>query len=215
MNTIFWNVDTQFDFMRNDESFCGALAIAGAREIEGNLEQLTRLAAAGNIKVVNTKDYHTLASREISDNPDFKKTFPPHCLRGTPGALYVPATDPENPYVIDWQDPDFDSEKAQSHRNIVLCKDEFDIFHPTGAPHTPKVLDLLQPDLVVAYGVATNVCVDYAVRGLLHFKKGIDIYVPVDAIKELLNLPLEATLDAWRDAGAKLIRTEEVGKYIR
>ncbi|MBI2668345.1 cysteine hydrolase [Candidatus Woesearchaeota archaeon] len=211
-NTLFWNVDTQYDFMRDDENFRGALAIAGAREIEGNLEQLTRLAAARGIKVVNTKDYHTLVSREISTNPDFKTTFPAHCLRGTPGAAYVPATNPEDPYVIDWQDPGVDPEIVQQHRNIVLCKDEFDAFHPTGAPHTSKVLNLLQPDRAIVYGVATNVCVDYAVMGLL--QRGVTTIVPTDAIKELPNLPLEEVFLKWKKAGAILTTTKEIGEYL-
>lgn len=69
--TIFWNVDTQYDFMKLD----GKLSIPGATEIEGNLEYLTRFAAVHGIKVVNTADYHTLNSRELSDKPDFKTTF--------------------------------------------------------------------------------------------------------------------------------------------
>ena len=31
MKTIFWNVDTQYDFMRDDESFKGGLPVSGAR----------------------------------------------------------------------------------------------------------------------------------------------------------------------------------------
>lgn len=214
MKTIFWNVDTQYDFMRNDQSHRGTLAIPGAKDIEPQLGRLTRMADALGKTVVNTADYHTLRSREISENPDFRTTFPAHCLRETRGAGYVPATQPEDPYIVDWKDATFDPAQVQAHRNIILLKDEFDIFHPAGAPHTGKVLDLIQPDRVVVYGVATNVCVDYAVLGLLNFGKGIEVYVVRDAIKELPNLPLEKTLDAWRDAGAKFIETKEVGNYL-
>ena len=44
MKTLFWNVDTQYDFMRNDDSFKGALPVEGARSIEGNLAKLTSYA---------------------------------------------------------------------------------------------------------------------------------------------------------------------------
>lgn len=206
--TIFWNVDTQYDFMKPQ----GKLSIPGATEIEGNLEYLTRIAVARGIKTVNTADYHTAESRELSDTPDYKNTFPPHCLMNTKGAEFIDATKPVNPYVIDWKDPTFDPAKVQKHRNIVLYKDEFDVFHPTGAPHTEKVLNELNPQRAIVYGVATNVCVDFAVRGLL--KRGVDVYVPTDAIKELPGLPLEAVLDSWKKEGAVLIKTEEVGKYI-
>jgi nicotinamidase/pyrazinamidase len=214
MKTIFWNVDTQYDFMRNDQGHRGTLAIPGAIDIEPNLERLTKMADAAGIVVVNSADYHTMHSREISETPDFKTTFPAHCLRDTRGAEYVPATRPEDPYIIDWRDAGFDRKELREHRNIIILKDEFDVFHPTAAPHTKKVLDILRPDRVIVYGVATNVCVDYAVKGLLNFRKGTEVYVVTDAIKELPTLPLEQTLDVWRDAGARFIKTEEVGKYL-
>lgn len=206
--TIFWNVDTQYDFMKPD----GKLFIPGATEIEGNLEYLTRIAADYNIKVVNTADYHTLQSRELSDTPDFKTTFPPHCLVGSKGVEFIDATKPANSYVIDWRDPNFNPAELQKHRNIVLCKDEFDAFHPTGAPHTEKVLNILNPHRAIVYGVATNVCVDFAVQGLL--QRGVEVYVPTDAIKELPGLPLEKVFDSWKNEGAVLIKTMEVRKYI-
>ncbi|MFH1063534.1 MAG: cysteine hydrolase family protein [Candidatus Woesearchaeota archaeon] len=212
MKTIFWNVDTQYDFMRDDESFKGALPIPGAREIESNLERLTMYANETRIQVVNTADYHTPASEELSDTPDFKSTFPPHCLKGTRGADFISATEPVDgwPVRIYWDDADFDEEALQGHcRNIVIYKDRFDVF--TGNPHTEKVLEAIRPDRAVVYGVATNVCVDYAVRGLL--KRGVEVYVPTDAIKELSGLPLEETIRAWQDNGAKLVTVDDIVKY--
>ena len=215
--TIFWNVDTQYDFMKPD----GKLSIPGAMEIEGNLEYLTALAAGRGITVVNTADYHSRYSREISETPDFKTTFPPHCLEGTLGAEFIEATKPVGPYTIPWLGMDEgywkepippDPAKIQKHRNIVIYKDEFDAFHPTGAPYTDKVLQLLAPQRAIVYGVATNVCVDFAVKGLL--QRGVVVYVPTDAIKELPNLPLEEVLDSWKQLGATLIKTNEVSKYL-
>lgn len=215
-NTIFWNVDTQYDFMCDDESFRGALAIPGARVIEPNLERLTALAAERELRVVNTADWHTRSSPEISETPDFLGTYPLHCEQGTRGAEYVPATLPENPLVISWADAVIDYQRFQAgikkHRNIVLYKDEFDIFHPRGGPHTDKVLEILQPDRAIVYGVATNVCVDFAVRGLR--KRGVEVYVPTDAIKELPHLPLSETLERWRTEGVHLFTTADVAIEI-
>jgi len=204
MKTIFWNVDTQYDFMTDDEIFKGALAIPGAREIEGNLARLTEYAARENIRVVNTADWHTDDSEELSDNPDFKTTFPKHCMQNTLGADFVPATAPENPYRIDWKAKYVDADEIERARNIVLYKDKFDVF--TGTPHAEKVLGIMKPKRAIVYGVATNVCVDCAVRGLLERK--VEVYVPLDAIKELPGLPLP--YDNWKALGAKLVTTEEV-----
>ena len=212
MTTVFWNVDTQHDFMRNDSEYQGKLAIAGAQEIENNLERITKLAKEKNMRVVNTADWHTSASREISATPNFRTTFPEHCMQDTKGAMYIPATNPENPYVVSWQDKTFDAQKVRDHRNIVIYKDEFDVFHKTGAPHTEKILDIIKPTTAVVYGVATNVCVNDAVLGLA--AKGINVYVVKDAIKELPDLPVETIYDAWKNAGVKYTTTESLLFYI-
>ena len=208
MKTIFWNVDTQYDFMRDDEAYKGKLAITGAKAIEGNLEKLTAIAKQLGIKVINTADWHTIESEELSTNPDFIKTFPQHCMQDTKGAQFVPATNPENPYLIDWKQEQFDKEKVLQTRNIVLYKDKFDIF--TGTPHSDKVVELIRPEKVVVYGVATNVCVDCAVEGLLERK--VQVYVPTDAIKELPNLPLP--YENWQRKGAILTRTDDIYKIL-
>jgi len=208
MKTIFWNVDTQYDFMRDDEAYKGRLAIPGAKAIEGNLEKLTAIAKQLGIKVINTADWHTIESEELSTNPDFTKTFPQHCMQDTKGAQFVPATNPENPYLIDWKQEQFDKEKVLQTRNIILYKDKFDIF--TGTPHSDKVVELIRPEKVVVYGVATNVCVDCAVKGLLERK--VQVYVPTDAIKELPNLPLP--YENWQRKGAILTRTDDIYKIL-
>ncbi len=210
MKTIFWNVDTQYDFRRDDESFKGALAIPKARTIEKNLESLTSFAKDLNIKVINTADWHTEDSKEFSQAPDYKTTFPPHCLMNTKGAEFIPTTNPEDPYIIDWQQPSFDEKEVLKRRNIVLYKDAFDIFK--GSTHTKKILDILKPKRVVVYGVATNVCVNFAVEGLL--KEGVKVYVPTNAIKEIPGLPLEELLSSWKKNGANLMHTSDVFEII-
>ena len=211
MKTIFWNVDTQYDFMRNDESYKGKLSIPDARNIERNLERLTQLAKVKNLQVVNTADWHNKNSEEIAEKPDFLTTFPEHCMQHTEGAAFVPATNPENPYVIDWQNYAFDEESehyVQKFNNIVLYKDKFDIF--AGNRHANEVLKAINPENAVVYGVATNVCVDYAVMGLL--ERDVKVYAVIDAMKELpgLQLPYEK----WEAKGAVLVKTKDIAEII-
>jgi nicotinamidase/pyrazinamidase len=187
----------------------GKLYVQGAEKIEGNLGWLTELARNKGKKVVNTADWHDKNSEEIAANPDFIKTFPEHCMQNTRGAEFVPATNPENPYVIEWKQKQFDKEKILQNRNIVLYKDKFDVFR--GNPNTEKVVALLQPEIAIVYGVATNVCVNDAVNGLLERK--IQVYVPTDAIKELPNLPLP--YEDWQKKGAVLITTDEVYRMLK
>jgi nicotinamidase/pyrazinamidase len=204
--TIFWNVDTQYDFMRED----GKLNVKDAVLIEPNLERLTLYAENNNLKVVNTGDWHNDETAEIEVNPNYMTTFNEHCMQYTKGAEFVPATNPKDPYVLDWNAGNIDVNQVLDNRNIVLYKDEFNIFGNNGNKYADQILDILNPENVVVYGVATNVCVDQAVNGLLD--RGKNVYVPLDAIKELPNLPLEETLDAWQKKGAVLTTVDEIVK---
>ncbi|MFH1248619.1 MAG: isochorismatase family cysteine hydrolase [archaeon] len=210
MKIIFWNVDTQYDFMRNDKSFSGKLPISGARAIEGNLEKLTRFAKDKNIKVVNTGDWHTACSKEIAEKPDFKTTFPAHCVIGTKGAEFIPATNPQEPYIVDWQMKNIDNKEIAERRNITIYKDDFDVFK--GNRYTEQIVDKIKPQRAVVYGVATNVCVNFAVLGLL--QKNIEVVVAEDAIKELPG-PFAELIDNWKNNGALVKKTEEILGELR
>ena len=207
MKTIFWNVDTQYDFMKPE----GKLYVTGAEAIEPNLVKLTQLAEVNKIKVVNTGDWHNPDSEELSDNPDFMNTFPQHCMANSPGAKFIPATNPKNPYIINWEDKDIDAERVLQERNILLYKDAFNVFE--GNPHANRIVELFKSNRVeraIVYGVATNVCVDFAVNGLLERK--VQVYVPIDAIKELPNLPLP--YKGWQEKGAIFTDVNKIYKML-
>ena len=86
---LLWDVDTQVDFVhagaapRPDARLRPAMA---ARPLGG--DGVTHLATA---------DDHELTDPEISDEPDYATTFPPHCLRGTPGAAKIAETRQRDP----------------------------------------------------------------------------------------------------------------------
>lgn len=204
---LFWNVDTQVDFMEPE----GKLYVPGAEEIRPVLRKITDFARLEGIRIVNTCDYHYINSTELSQNPDFVLTFPEHCMAGSSGAEFIPETLPEFPIVIEWDTalgifPELDNPKK--YRNIVIRKDAFDVF--AGNPYTKKILNILNPEMVFAYGVTTNICVDKAVTGLI--EKGIKVYVFEDAIKELPNIPLP--FSGWRNTGVELISFNDVRKFI-
>ena len=205
--TLFWNVDTQEDFI--DQS--GKLYVQGAEKIRPVLKQITDFAKAEGIRVVNTCDYHHINSEELSPVPDYVTSFPQHCLAGSSGAEFINETLPESPILIDWDSElaifaEFDN--PERFRNIVIRKDAFDVF--TGNPYTEKIVQILQPDQVFVYGVTTNVCVDKAVIGLA--KRGIKVYVFEDAIKELPNLPLP--FETWKASGIEMITFSDIKKYL-
>lgn len=206
-NWLFWNVDTQIDFVYPR----GKLYVRGAENLRPQWKELTLLAKENSIRVVNTADYHFANSAELDSSPDFVNTFPEHCMAGTRGADYIRETDPEDPLIFDWDKeylitPELFS--TDEHRNFIIRKDAFDVF--SGNPMTDTILKHLNPDTVVVYGVTTNVCVDAAVRGLV--KKIGKVYVVEDAIKELPNIPLP--FEVWQKKGVELLTLKKLKKLI-
>lgn len=204
---LFWNVDTQIDFVYPR----GKLYVQGAEELRPQWKELTRLAKENVIRVINTADYHYANSAELDASPDFINTFPEHCMAHTRGADYIRETEPEDPVVFDWDreyliTPELFEEGE--HRNFVIRKDAFDVF--SGNPLTDTILKQLKPTTVVVYGVTTNVCVDAAVKGLS--KKVKNVYVIKDAIKELPNIPLP--FENWEKKGVEMITLKELRKML-
>lgn len=201
---LFWNVDTQIDFM---EPY-GKLYAPGAEKIKPALNQLTVFAAQNNIQVVSTADFHYPDSAELSAEPDFVNTFPEHCMADTKGAEYVAETTPSNPAIFDWNKDYFSLDEVKTSRNVVIRKDAFDVF--TGNPYTDKIVEIIAPEKVVVYGVTTNVCVNDAVIGLA--KRVGKVYVVEDAIKELPNIPLP--FETWEKLGVKLITSSQLDELL-
>src|SRR5512145_2113657 len=75
---IFWDVDTQYDFMKAD----GRLYVPDAEQLIPNLRKLTDYAHGHGIRIIASADDHVHEHEEISATPDWKSTFPPHWLRG-------------------------------------------------------------------------------------------------------------------------------------
>lgn len=207
MKLIFWNVDTQIDFVEPT----GKLYVKGAETIKPTLAKLTKLAYEKSIMVVNTADFHHSSSAELSVNPDFKTTFPPHCMAGTEGATFISETFPETPLIVDW-DEYYDTASLEfgvkNSGNIVIRKDAFDVF--VGNRYTEAILKLIAPETVFVYGVTTNVCVNDAVVGLV--SRGKKVIVISDAIKELPNLPLP--FENWTQLGIEMITFDELEKIL-
>jgi len=196
---IFWDVDTQYDFMKAD----GKLYVPDAEHIIPNLKKLTDYAHGHGLRIVASADDHVPTDPEISDVPDWKTTFPPHCLRGTPGQKKIPETALREPFVIE---PD--AQDAKAHRgDILFHKHRFDVFTN---PNVLPVLDALDPQDIVLYGVALDVCVRYAIEGLLEHRPQIRLFAVTDAMKPIDRDVAEHLLREWGDEGVRLVKTSEV-----
>jgi nicotinamidase/pyrazinamidase len=195
---ILWDVDTQVDFMLPD----GKLYVPGAEETAPAMRRLVEAVRAKGLVHVASSDDHELTDDEISDAPDFARTYPPHCLRGTRGARKIPETDQADPVPITLTAL---PERYLEGREFLLLKKSFDVFTN---PNTDRLLERLNPDEIVLFGVATDVCDDAAIRGFL--ERGRKVRFVEDAARGLDESRVAACTAAWRGAGVEFTTVDEV-----
>lgn len=80
-------VDVQNDFCEG-----GSLAVTGGAEVAARITGLLR-GRPGYHHVVATRDHHLDPGGHFSPAPDYRTSWPVHCLVGTPGAEFHPALD--------------------------------------------------------------------------------------------------------------------------
>lgn len=204
-NIVFVNIDTQIDFINSK----GKLPVPHAESIKPELKKLTDIASLYNLTVINTCDWHDENSSELSKKPNYTTTFPEHCMKYTEGAKFIKETNPIHPFVIDYNSDSFLVEDAIQHRNIIIRKDKFDVF--SGNPYSESLFEKFQEHIFIVYGVAENVCVNFAVEGLL--KRGKEVYVVKEAIKGLPNI--DSCVDDWVMEGAKMINLDDIESIIK
>ena len=140
--------------------------------------------------------YHT------QDDPEFA-TFPPHCVKGTAGAGFVPealtgkvATVPNEPTAALPQD-------LSQYQQILLEKQTLDIF---ASLHADELVKRLAGDAeFVVFSVVTEFCVRFAAKGLLD--RGRRVSVVQDAIETLNPQDGKRTMSELTAAGAGVITT--------
>jgi nicotinamidase/pyrazinamidase len=199
---ILWDVDTQVDFMLPD----GKLYVPGAEETAPAMRRLVEAARQAGLVHVASADDHELTDPEISNDPDWRNTYPPHCLRGTRGAAKIPETEQADPLPLSLvpYPPGLLPALAEGRREILLLKKNFNVFTN---PNTDALLDALDPDEIVVFGVATDVCDDAAIRGFL--ARGRRVVFVEDAARGLDAERTSAALEAWRAAGVAFATTDE------
>jgi nicotinamidase/pyrazinamidase len=207
MNRILWDVDTQVDFVEPD----GKLAVPDAHTVVPAMQRLVDAARAAGVIHVASADDHELTDPEISDDPDFTNTYPPHCLRGTRGAEKIEATKQDDPLPLPLVPfpPGLVPGLIRDRREILLLKKNFDVFTN---PNTEALLAALDPEEIVVFGVATDVCDDAAIRGFL--RRGRKVVFVEDASRGLDEARTQACTAFWRAGGVRFGTAEEVAASL-
>lgn len=193
-NFIFWEVDTQADFMLPG----GRLYVPGAERLLPNIRKLTNAARQGRVFLVSHGCFHT------ENDPEFN-TFPQHCVKGTPGSAYVPEALADK--VLDIPNDPAASLPADlsQYQQILLEKQTLDIFE---SRHADELVKRLDPDAeIVVFGVVTEYCVRFAAKGLL--ERGRRVSVVQDAIETLKPEDGERAVAELKSLGARFITTDQ------
>ena len=117
--------------------------------------------------------------------------------------------------VIDWESQKgMNFHNIHKSRNIIIRKDAFDVFQ--GNNMTESIVNNLgvpfldRPTFVV-YGVAGDVCVSFAVDGIM--RRGYDVVLVIDAIKSLNEGKFNEKVEEWtKSTQFKTITTEQLTK---
>jgi nicotinamidase/pyrazinamidase len=192
-NLIFWEVDTQADFMLPS----GKLYVPGAERLLPSIRRLTDAARQGRVFLVSHGCYHT------KDDPEFK-TFPPHCIKGTPGSAYVPEALTDKVVTVPNEPTAFLPRDLSQYQQIHLEKQTLDIFE---SRHAAELVKKLGDAEFVVFGVVTEYCVRFAAKGLLERARRVSVVQ--DAIETLKEEDGDRTVAELKALGAKFITTNQ------
>ena len=192
MEFLFWDVDTQIDFLSPQ----GKLYVPGAEKIIPNLRRLTKYAADHRMPIVSSTDAH------VQNDPEFSQ-YPPHCLVGTEGQKKVEETLLAEHLIV----PNrlIDLPREIEYPQIVVEKQAFDVFTN---PNIDALLKALGKREIILYGVVTEICVDRAARGLI--QHGYRVNLVQDAIQHLNSELGSATIDYVRQHQGQILSTDDV-----
>ena len=207
MKPVLWEVDAQADFMLPG----GRLYVPGAEKIIPNIDRLVDRARQDRVLLISSADAHR------PGDPEFVQ-WPPHCLKGTPGAELIPEALAARRLAIPNQRDFVFPADFGAQQQILLEKNTLDVFDN---PNTDSLLARLNPSKksiadsephFFVFGVVTEYCVLRAANGLL--RRGHRVNIVEDAIQSLDKTKGRAILDELQSRGARLVTTDQALAFI-
>lgn len=179
----------------------GKLYVPGAEKLLPELKRLTEAARRGDVFLVSDACVHG------PNDPEFQR-FPPHCIRGTPGAAIVSEALAGKFFAV----PNRAGAKIPGDfskvQQIVIEKQTLDVFDN---PNTEIVLQRLKNFTdadaeFMVFGVVTEYCVRCAAKGLL--ERGRRVSLVRDAIAALDPKDGDRALAELIGIGARVVTTD-------
>lgn len=190
---ILWEVDPQADFMLPG----GKLYVPGAEKLLPNIRRLTNAAREDRVFLVSHGCVHAV------NDPEFTM-FPPHCVRGTPGAKFVPEALAAKFVTIPNESTSALPDDLSQLQQIILEKQTLDVFE---SRHAVSLLERFGRNAeFMVFGVVTEYCVYLAAKGLLD--RGRSVFLVQDAIETLKPEAGQRAITELQTRGAQLISTD-------
>jgi nicotinamidase/pyrazinamidase len=175
-------VDVQRDFCEG-----GSLAVAGGAGVAKRITQFLGEHAGDYEVIVATRDYHIDPGAHFSENPDYRDSWPPHCVAGTPGSDLHPDFDAGRVDAV------FDKgQHAPAYSGFegkTVAGDDLAEFLRS---HAVEQVDIA--------GIATDYCVRATTLDAM--KEKFEVTVLSDLIAGVAQETSEAALKEMRSAGA-------------
>jgi nicotinamidase/pyrazinamidase len=190
MRTALVVVDVQNDFCEG-----GALPVPGGTDVAGRIARHIRHFKGEYAFAVATRDYHEDPSDHFSAQPDFVKTWPPHCVVGTPGAGFKTAI--QN--LIREKLIQFVLDKGRHS----AAYSGFEALDPRGHP-LDMVLKDARIDRLDIVGLATDYCV--RATALDARNKGYQVRVLINLTAPVNQESGRRALEEMKAAGCDLVQ---------
>lgn len=197
-------VDVQNDFCEG-----GPLAVEGGADLASEISELIA-EAPGFDFIVATQDWHIDPGSHFSDTPDFRTSWPVHCVAGSKGAALHRNLDTEDIDAYfrkgryDAAYSGFDGLLAPEDEVVVGEREAYEEADPDDAEAAVSLDDWLREndvDDVVVVGIATDFCVrataldavnaGYDTTVLRDYVAGVDDGASEEALEELVDAGVE------------------------
>ncbi len=179
-------VDVQNDFCEG-----GSLAVTGGTAVaEAITEYLATPGRPRYAAIVATVDRHVDPGTHFSDLPDFRDSWPPHCVAGTDGADFHPALD-----VSAMQEVFGKGTFAAAYSGFEGASDDGDSLADWLHDHGIGAVDVV--------GIATDHCVRATAMDAV--REGFDTRVLLDYTAGVAPDTTRTALDAMQTAGVTLV----------
>jgi nicotinamidase/pyrazinamidase len=175
--------------VQNDFCEGGSLAVSGGAETAFRIGGLLHTWHEAEpydrdyAYVVATRDHHIDPGDHFSDNPDFRRSWPPHCVVGTDGEAFHPNLDPQP----------FDAVFLKGEHEAAYSG--FEGVEPTSRTSLADWLREHDVDNVDICGIATDYCVrataldarqeGFRARLLLGYCAGVAPETSTQAVREM------------------------------